>query len=938
MPFECINASSLGQTYLYELPPNDSAIFNLLYKNDGLGYASNNTGYFLDFKQGTLVTESFGLNESLPNRTVALSTVGVNNSDVWLFQINSDGSLTQWTAVDAIYGENTIYNSLPSSDKKIFSITSRSQDAITLVFGDGVFGEIPVGSFVCYMRVSNGLTYRINPSELSGVQINVQYNSKLNRTQVLTISSDLLYTVANSSTTESLSDIQLRAPQSYYSQNRMVNGQDYNSFPFTQFNNILKIKAINRVSSGISRYLDVTDPTGQYSSTNIFCDDGFIYEDTSIQTNSFNYATRDDLAGIVENQILPLVSSENILSFFYENYAIFSPVNTLWNLVLTDNTTCSGYISDSIINQLITVNDSRFDNPNSVFIEGALLKFVPPNGYVFDINNDLVQGSTSSLLMTQKAEIYALVTSITLDGVGNQILRNGKNADGSGAIALSQKVPSGSVLVEILPVYTPSLDTSTTQSLINELIAGNAIGLKYNPSNIGISQSEVWSVDNTLPLNYSPLTYGNTFVQPGNANATVTNSWLLSLVPGASNNANAITVYQRSIQYYFGSEKQTTFYFDKNAQVYDPILGDVITDAIIVLKTNSLPGSQTNQGFPTDIPTSVTGTVNAINGFIDSSRVTIRDARQGQTNSPINPFYFDEIVGSPTFTSYIFFVTDNIQATTTLLKTGVVKVVPAVSTMDNNLYSYANGDIIFVTGTNSFYQISRVGTVAARNILNNPGDQLIYSYYTGRQNLKFQYQHIASNSARIDPSPSNIIDIYVLEQSYANDFQAWITDTTGQVSEPALPTTESLRNDFITLENFKMVSDQLIYNPVQFKVLFGAKADLELQAQFIVVKNSSVIVGDGEIKSQVVTALNNYFAVSNWDFGETFYFTDLATYLHTQLGNLISSVQLVPIASNLVFGDLQEILCSPFEIFTSGATVDNVTVVTSLNPINLRII
>ncbi len=938
MPFESINASSLNETYLYELPPNNSTIFNLLYKNDGLGYSSNNTGYFLDFKQGTLQNESFTISESLPNRTVPLTTTGINNTDVWLFQINSDGSLTEWTQVDAVYGENAIYNSTPNSIKSIFSIISGSQDTITLVFGDGVFSEIPVGNFICYMRVSNGLSYRINPSEMSSVQLSIPYLSKLNRSQTFSVNASLLYTVANSSTTESLSDIKLRAPQSYYSQNRMVNGQDYNSFPFTKFNNIIKIKAVNRSSSGISRYLDVIDPTGQYSSTNIFCDDGFIYSDNSIQTNLYNYVTRDDIANLVENNVLPMISSSNILSFFYENYSTFSPINTAWNLILTDNTTCSGFISDSLAGTLITVNDSRFSNigVNSTFIEGALLKFIPPVGYVFDNNNDLTF-SSGSILIGQQTELYAEVTNITLSGLGNQVSANGQNADGSGAIKLSQKIPSNSILSEILPVYTSTLTANVVQTMIDDLIQGNAISLQYNPSNINVSTAQTWVTDNTLPLNFSPGSYSTSFQSPGSANSVSTNSWLLALVPGASNNANAITVYQRSINYYFGSANETTFFFNPNSQVYDPASGEVITDTITVLKTNSLPGSSTNTGFSQDIPININGIVNAINGFIDVSRVSVTSANQYQTNTPVNPYFFDSIVGSPMVSSYIFFVTDNVQETTTILPIGSVKIVSSSSGIDNNLYSYANGDIVFVTSSNSFFQISRQGTVASKNTLNNSGDQLTYTYFIGRQNLQFQYEHIASSATRIDPTPSNIIDIYILEQSYATDFQAWITDTTGQLSEPTLPTTESLRNDFISLEQYKMVSDQIIYNPVSFKILFGNKADASLQAQFVVVKNPNIIVGDGEIKSQMITAINNYFAITNWDFGETFYFTELSTYLHNELGNLIVSVQLVPTASNLQFGNLQEILCSPYEIFTSGATVDNITVVSNLNNINLRI-
>ena len=184
-------------------------------------------------------------------------------------------------------------------------------------------GSIPQGNFICYTRSSNGLSYRINPNEMSNTSISIPYNSKTNRSQLFTLRASLQYTVGNSAGAETLANIKLKAPQSYYSQNRMVNGQDYNSFPFTQYSNILQIKAVNRTSSGVSRYLDVIDPTGKYSSTNAFCDDGYIYLDSSIVTNNYSYTNLNTLASIIETQITNIIASSSILNFIYNNYPQF---------------------------------------------------------------------------------------------------------------------------------------------------------------------------------------------------------------------------------------------------------------------------------------------------------------------------------------------------------------------------------------------------------------------------------------------------------------------------------------------------------------------------------------------------------------------------------------------------------------------------------------
>ena len=177
----------------------------------------------------------------------------------------------------------------------------------------------------------------------------------------------------------------------------------------------------------------------------------------------------------------------------------------------------------------------------------------------------------------------------------------------------------------------------------------------------------------------------------------------------------------------------------------------------------------------------------------------------------------------------------------------------------------------------------------------------------------------------------------MLEKAYADDYIAWIRDYTGTVTEPTEPSTESLRNSFSELENYRMISDLIIYSSAKFKPLFGSKADSNLRAKFVVVKNTNIVVSDSEVKSQVIAKINEYFSVDNWDFGETFYFSDLATYLHTELNTIISSIHLVPTSTGQVYGDLQQIRCQPNEILTSAATVLDVDVVTNLTNAKLNV-
>jgi len=85
-----------------------------------------------------------------------------------------------------------------------------------------------------------------------------------------------------------------------------------------------------------------------------------------------------------------------------------------------------------------------------------------------------------------------------------------------------------------------------------------------------------------------------------------------------------------------------------------------------------------------------------------------------------------------------------------------------------------------------------------------------------------------------------------------------------------------------------------------------------------------------------VQEINTYFSIDNWDFGDTFYFSELSAYLHSQIGDLVSSVVLVPNDNTLSFGDLYEIHSAPYEIFVSAAQATDITVITALTPSELQ--
>jgi hypothetical protein len=76
-----------------------------------------------------------------------------------------------------------------------------------------------------------------------------------------------------------------------------------------------------------------------------------------------------------------------------------------------------------------------------------------------------------------------------------------------------------------------------------------------------------------------------------------------------------------------------------------------------------------------------------------------------------------------------------------------------------------------------------------------------------------------------------------------------LRDTTGTVTEPALPTIDQLSTDYQALQDYKMISDNIVVNSVIFKPLFGPKAAQELRATIKVIRAQNSTASTSEIKS-----------------------------------------------------------------------------------------
>jgi hypothetical protein len=908
--FEIVSPTSAGETYIYENAPRANQPFNLLYKNDNLGNQSDNTGFFLYFKQGELKNVNFSFAESIPNRVYSINVDNINNSDIWLYTLdNNNNPVYLWSQVPSVGNTNVIYNK--RTNKNIFQVKSRANDQIDLVFGDGSFANIPRGNFRLYYRVSNGLNYKVTPDEMTGIIIPVNYVSKNNRIETLNVRASLKYTVTNSSARESLEEIRQKAPQQYYTQDRMVTGEDYNILPYTLFSSVLKVKAVNRTSSGVSRYLDVIDTTGKYSSTNIFCQDGILFRDPFEASFTFSYNTTNDIYKAIQNLVRPIATSTESLQFFLSNYPKVDITDVYWNLSSDIANGSTGYISDSSTPPKILQVGPGTSNLFRYIRQGAVIKFGAGDGFYFDALNNIQPGMPTH--SGDKYFIYAAVEQIIGDGTNGGL---GSLANGSGPIILNQQVPSGAIAQSVYAVFNTDFSESVVAEMTTYIQAYEDFGLRYDLETVS------WKVIAPADLN-ATNPFSLSFA--GNASgASLDSSWFIRF----KTVGQSYTVLYRGLNYVFQSVKETNFYFDKSVRVFDPKTGFTLHDQVKILKINTVPDASTPLSL--DYTWYIHKNIIDVDGYENPNKILVTFPDANNDGIPDNPELFELIVAPDinNYTKYVYFQAtygyDNFVVQTPLATGSVEAKYSNLRDAQVNANLYTNGQLFYIAPTNTFYKLTITGSSYVLNPVTG------YTAKIGRGDLYFQYRHNSPNYRRIDPSPNNIIDLYILTKSYATDYVAWIQDSSNTLTEPTAPTVETLGTDYSVLENYKSITDTIIYNPAKFKPLFGAKADPALQATFKVVKNPAVVISDNDVRTTVVAAINNYFDVTNWDFGETFYFSELSAYLHQALAPNIASIVIVPASTSSAFGSLLQINAEYNEIIISAATVDNVQIISAI--------
>jgi hypothetical protein len=914
MSFEIVPCTFSGKDYVYEQPPAPAQQFSIIYKNDNQGSGSADTGFFTHFKQGSISLARFSLDNPVPNEIVGVNTPDINNTDVWVWQLdNNDNFDTLWTQVPSVIGNNVIYNSLNKNLRTIYAVTSRDNDQIDLNFADGVFGDLPKGNFRLFYRQSNGLTYVIKPEQMSGVVIEVPYTNASGRTHTLQLTMSLQYTVSNASGPESNASIQLKAPQSYYTQNRMITGEDYNITPLTAGTDILKIKSVNRISSGLSKYFDLSDVSGSYSRTNIFANDGILYQEERDEFSELEFTSRNQVLAFIKNSLAPMISATSMRSFYFEKYN--NPNLELLSLTWTEVNRTPGQSRGYISNALGIQSVGSYAEENLQYFQvGSLIKFNPPTGKYFDQKNNLKTIPSGGIPQGGRSYIWSRVQQVIGDGSNSGI---GKLEDGTGPIIFSSIVPTGAIPVEIIPRYIDVLKFSIENEVANICMTQRNFGLTID------SISRTWDIITNSNLN---ITDSFSLVNQNNyEDIGIDSSWLVAFVW----TGKSYQVRYRVLDYIFESEKETAFFIDETAINYDFTNNTVIKDKIDVLSINT----SLNSNLGVDQSWQIDGPVVEYDGYIQPKKVKISFYDYNDVGQIIDPESFNNIV-QPLSTS-----------TETTFRENFVYFKKSA---DGQRYSLADRDefIAYPTedkvidenkiDTQKFYFYDP--SINVVKYWSTVTSSLVYTdeYFarTGRSDLKFHYIHNSGKERRIDPSKSNIIDIYVLTLNYDNDFRNWASGTLSK--EPLAPTSQELEQNYgETLKLKKAISDEIVFHPVKYKILFGDNAPVNLRAKFKAVRNSSKSTTDNDLKTRILSAINSFFALENWDFGQSFYFSELSTYVMNQLTPDLTNFIIVP-KGNAPFGSYFEVACLSNELFISGATVSDIEIIDAVTASQLK--
>ena len=866
-------------TTISEKSPNPTNSVGMYFKNDGKGVKSAETGFFFGVKQGALQYKDFNIATPIDNMSLDIDTVNVNNTDIWVQNINSTGNVVkEWSKVTDI-NSNVIYNNLNAGQRDIFSVKTRENNQVSILFADKIFGNIPKDTIRIWYRTSANSTYIVRPDDLPNKRIAIDYTGGDGNLYTATFGIQLKQPISNASANETLDEIREAAPKNYASQDRMITAQDYNTLLGSATGGVVKIKSINRTFSGHSRYSKFSDPTGTYSNLYLTGKDATVTKSDKLVSTSTTASDSPQL--IYDKHVKNILDNDEFVNLYYMGFKTafenlktsHNYTNTLANRFTWNNPSetatgvLTGYIANvaSTIERVGTVGLAA-NNYMKFITPGAMINFSLKDvtaGY-FDIGTEYTIVNTGDVASATDYTLYGAAnnttgTSFTATGVGDGNGKatptktiwakvvdvfahglgiegtgvsagqpTGKRADGTGAIILDAVIPNASRINTVYPALSRKFSIKERDLMLAYIKANRSFTVRYDFEN------RSWLLDtNPSVFNASDAypTFGTT-----NSSATppvtLDDSWVIYF----NSTGTSFDIYLRTMRINFTSETVK--------------LGNI---------TNELElGTYTKKAKRDKV-----GLIGVSSGSITT----------------IGSYYV-----------YGFETTDSSNYRLTLI--------------DGNADSRPDNPAVFS-------ETSLIGT-------------------TG---LNFEWEHIAADNQVVDPSFTNVIDVFALTKAYDTEYKNYLKGTV--LVEPLPPTSYELAMKFTGVVEKKAISDTIVFKPVKYKPMFGNYAEQHLQAKFRIIKLYGAAITDSDLKSKTVTAINDFFDSSNWDFGETFYFTELAAYVHKQLAGVLSSFVIVPQGSNSVFGDLFEYTPNSNELIIPDVDGDDIDIIENITATNI---
>lgn len=975
-PVFAYTATAQGQSYPMELVsstltsngpieqrPENNQLFSIMYANDGLGNSSPTTGFLIYTKQGTLQSTTTTFDGVTPNQTFDITVNNINDTDVWVNNIDPDtgdtittnplpSSYTNllpgyttpygfWYPVDTSGSQNIIFNTDVNRHK--YEVETDNNDQITLIFGDGEMVDIPQGTFQIWYRVSANDGGIIPATSVTNQTASFNYVDFTNTAQTLTFTFSLTSSLLNSSVSETIDHIRNTAPSVYETQDRMVNAQDYNTY-LLQDPSILKLTAFNRTFVGDSEYSYWYDPSQSYANVKIFGDDLALYFQDQLPPvgKLITVGTNVSSETLVLNYIQPLLSSTDFFTTLSPIYnalggnpatlrtAFTSTELTAILSVLNNSANQTIYFYYSVSEDSWVVNTGAGGNPS-----------LPNSSYIYMILvNKTFNGSTqigwtinyaSTILVAQSITTQfwntnngqSTINYDTLNSNQDSIIILSANVDAQGSIL--GKNLNYNVLSQVVNPLTPGLPNLSELSVLPTDQNGDGI-----PDNM--AQSEIFNFTQTFTLSSlaSPVPTANTpYVAP----------YLLSSLPIPSNPINdmpnsgrfMITLPRSYVVGYSNVDLKVTIV----PQGYTGLPIVVTNDDLQPFYFNEyiIPGNNDIVSYQIQIGGILSNAT--FTGSISGTTLNISSLVSGT----IYP-------GALLIGSGIAAGTTVVSGSGTSWVVSISQTVPSVSMTATR--SIQSGDVVSIVMIDYVYLYrttlsdpynpvltsDSIKTLWAANASTSPQMQT-YIRYPGRYPFNFAWFHQAQDFHLIDPASTNIIDMYIITTGYYNALLQWLNGQTDV--KPTPPTSLDLRTSYSTLLQAAMISDTVVLHSGNFTLLFGPSADPTLQATFAVVRpTTNVTLTDNQVQAEIVSIIQDFFDPQYWQFGETFFFTELAAVIQNKLASEIDSIVIVPSYAANQFGDLFEINPGENQLFLPDVSTDQISIVTALTPQVLR--